>query len=204
MKCLIPRCKAEVVVSRKPRNGLLPPPLDLCGPHQNRYRKAYREHFQPMFDRLSKKRRRVVNGRPAPSRPEDVVAAWASGSSREKSWQATWLQMVDLELLNEGMGGQKGTWEKRDGVEVWVPEGSTPRPSYPGYARLPSGSLPEEAYPEGQAAIAKRNAEQRRLEQQLAADAAEYQRGRRMELELELKTKRLVEQRAAFKKAKKA
>jgi hypothetical protein len=112
------------------------------------------------------------------------------------------MQMIDLELLNSGQGGQKGRWETVDGLEVWVPESGarpTPRPSYPGYPQK-RAELPEHATREGQARIAKREAEQQLLEQRLAAETAEFHRGQRMVLELELKTKRATE---AMRKAKK-
>jgi hypothetical protein len=72
---------------------------------------------------------------------------------------------------------------------------SPPKP-YPGYT-LPPIVLPEHATRAGQAAIAKRNREQAALEAQLKSDVEEYARGRRMELELELRTKRETEKRKA-------
>jgi len=64
-----------------------------------------------------------------------------------------------------------------------------PKP-YPGYT-LPKIKLPEEATRLGQVQIAVRDMEQAALELQLVQDIAEYSRGRRMELEHELKMKRI-------------
>jgi hypothetical protein len=175
----------------------MPPELRLCDSHGKRYVKDWRIHFMPVITKLSKKwlvRRGIAQGR-----TEDVLRA-LSDEMHTASWQATWVQMVDLELLNQGHGGQRGRWETVDGAEVWVPEGEPkPRPSYPGYPRKAPERLPEAAYPEGQRAIAKRVAEQQLLEQRLAAETEAFQRGQRQVLELELKTKRATE---AMRKAK--
>jgi hypothetical protein len=109
------------------------------------------------------------------------------------TFMSTWIQMVDAELLNSGVGAQKGVMSV-DGV--WVPEGTeAPRPSYPGYTPRKAGPLPEHATKAGQAAIAKRQAEQELLERKLAAETAEFNRGQRQVLELELKTRRAAEAR---------
>lgn len=206
MKCSVPRCKEEAVVPRKPRRELTPPELDLCKVHRDRYVRDYRRHFQPMLDALKKKppQRRVVRGRKPVHAPEALVQAWASSSSaREQSWLATWLQMIDNEILNNPLskffGAEKGKWS--DDGKTWIPEGSAaPRPSaYPGYVTKPRDPLPEHATRAGQAAIAKRAAEQDLLERRLAAEIADFQRGQRQVLELELKVKREAELRAAQK-----
>ncbi len=102
---------------------------------------------------------------------------------RYASWVATWLQQVDEELLNE----------------LSLPPERT-KPSYPGYS-LPPVVLPEEATRAGQTAIATRGNEQAALEAQLKADISDYARGRRMELEHELKMKRIEAERASKGKA---
>lgn len=94
-------------------------------------------------------------------------------SVQVESWRATWMQMVDAELLN---------------AKSAAPE---PSKGYSNYASRPV-NLPESATKAGQAALDKRAKEQNKLEAQLALDVADYARGRRMELELELKTKRAV------------
>jgi hypothetical protein len=125
----------------------------------------------------------------------------ALGPAQQRSWQATWLQMVDLELLNVGIGAQRGDWKMIDGVDVWVPIGTEPRPSqpasYPHYSARPPGPLPEHATKAGQAAIAKRLAEQELLERKLAAEISDFSRGQRQVLELELKVKRATEAKKA-------
>lgn len=207
MKCLVPRCKAEAVDPPRDRKNFQVPPLPLCGEHQKRYRKEYHRHFDPIIRGLSKRWKvgiEVVKGR-----VHDVFDESAK-ASRLMSWQATWVQMVDLELLNSGnaLGTQKGRWQTIDGEEVWVPDGSTPRPSAP-RPSAPPGSvkeryarLPEEATDAGKAAIAKRQAEENLLEQRLRHETAEFAKGQRQVLELELKMKREAERRRALKKAK--
>jgi hypothetical protein len=138
--------------------------LKFCEPHQDRYLKAERRRLR---------------------------AAKSMSAPHAATFISTWVQMVDAELLNSGVGAQSF-----DGV--WVPEGTEPpRPSYPGYTPRKAGPLPEHATRAGQAAIAKRAAERDLLERKLAAETADFNRGQRQVLELELKTKRAAETKKA-------
>lgn len=202
MKCTVFRCNREPVAPPRPKNGFLQPPrLELCGEHQVRYRKDYTKHFGPLVDRLAK--RWMVSRGVAQSRAQAVVDELLS-ENRVRNWQAHWLQMIDLELLNAGHGGHRVKWD--DALGAYVPEGSEPRPSAPSAVReyLKPTQLPEHATREGQVAIQKRAAEEALLESQLKAQTEEFARGQRAVLTQELKVKREVElRRAAAKKAEK-
>lgn len=189
MKCSIPRCakasedlppllhtmskRYDTAQRRAKRVGrFLPPELPLCRVHGARQRADFWYHCGKLKRAL--------------------------GPAQQRSWQATWIQVIDLELLHSGEGAQsqKGDWKMVDGVDVWVPAGSeAPRPSYPGYAVKKADPLPEHATRAGKAAIAKRIAEQELLERRLAAETADFNRGQRQVLELELKVKRETEAR---------
>lgn len=172
MFCQVARCgKHAVAVVWK---NIVP--LDLCEEHGERYRKEYRKHFSPMVDLLSQKW--MVQWSAASGRLTDVAEALrqCGAPSFVVSWQSSWLQMVEAEVLNDG----------HDQVGVKPPSVSSY--SKPGKPL----ALPEHATRAGQAAIARRRTEDDELEKKLQADATEYQRGRRMELELELRTKRRV------------
>lgn len=201
MSCAVPRCGKDVspVVKRKGR--LAAPPMDLCAEHRSRYEREYRRHYAQLIAHLE--RQWKVGRKTARERADAVIDA-LSQLAHVKSWQNTWLQMVDLELLHAGHGGGQRVRETKDG---YVPEvdSNAPRPSVTGITPVPAArtALPERATRDGQAAIAKREAEQQLLERRLAADRAEFDRGRRMELELELKTKRAVEIREAAKRTQK-
>lgn len=178
MKCTIPRCGEQSEGASERDQKHVPPPLALCTPHQNRYRNDYRLHCSSFRQ--------------------------SHTEAQARSWQATWIQMVDLEMLNVGIGAQRGEWATVDGVDVWVPEGTAaPNASYPHYKARKPDPLPEHAYRSGQAAIAKREAEQQLLERKLAAETQEFNRGQRQVLELELKTKRATESRARDARTKK-
>lgn len=188
MKCSVPRCPEQVVApSTGRRKGrLVPPALDLCKDHRRRFEREYDHHYAPAVDELKKRWKsshKVTQERLA------AVCEALVNAGHVKSWMSTWLQMVDLEMLNAGNGTQEGLLL------------SPPKPSV-SITPVKRTDLPEHATREGQAAIQKREAEQQLLEKKLAADRAEYERGRRMELELELKTKREAELRAAVKRAK--
>lgn len=87
-----------------------------------------------------------------------------------ESWFATWVQMVDLEMQNE----------------LKAP----PEPAKSSYFTYPKVTVPAHATKAGQAALKIQAKEQDLLESQLAMDVADYARGRRMELEYELREKR--------------
>lgn len=204
MKCTIFRCSREGVAPPKPKKGLLlPPPLELCGEHQLRYRKEYTQHFKPLVSRLAK--RWLTSNGLAQSRAEAVVEE-LQGLDRLRNWQAHWLQMIDLELLNAGHGGQQGDLKVIDGQEVWVPKGEEPRPSAPSAVReyLKPTTLPPNATRAGQAQLRRIAAEDALLEQQLRAQTEEFVTGQRAVLTQELKLKREVALRTAVaaKKAK--
>lgn len=147
---MVASCRVAATESKP--SGPSSAPIPLCPPHRVRYGKAYARHWHQK--------------------------SHLGDEKRYASWVATWLQQMDLELINE---------------YVLPPE--RPRP-YPGYD-LPPIVLPEEATRPGQTAIAKRNKEQAAMERQLAQDIADYSRGRRMELEHELKMKRIEAQKEA-------
>lgn len=86
------------------------------------------------------------------------------------SWLATWIQMVDLELQN-----------------ALVAPPAPPKSSYFTYPKI---SLPLVATKAGQVQVKRELKEMDLLEAQLALDVVEYTRGRRMELEYELREKR--------------
>lgn len=201
MSCAVSRCGKDVspVVKRKGR--LAAPLINLCGEHRPRYEREYRRHYVQLIAHLE--RQWKVGRKTARERADAVIDA-LSQLAHVKSWQNTWLMMVDMELLHAGHGGGQRVRETKEG---YVPEvdPNAPRPSVVGITPVPAMRTPppESATRAGQAAIAKREAEQQLLERQLAADRAEYDRGRRMELELELKTKRATEQlREAARRAK--
>lgn len=197
MKCSVFRCPSAAVDYfvgiRKGR--LHPPEVPLCAAHGKRYAEEFHRHFSPMVARLS--RRWQIARRQTLARVEAVLSEM-DREMRRRSWQATWLQMVDLELLNSGEGllvtkgrmGANGEF-MADGAEV------PPRPSA---TRL---ALPEHATRAGQAAIAARAADAAQVERQLAADVDAYAKGRRMELEYELREQHRQEAAArARQKAK--
>lgn len=208
MKCILFRCPREAVAAPAATKKLIRPPLmDLCAEHQRRYQRDYTKHFKPLVMKLAK--RWLTGNGVAQSRAEAVVEE-LQDEGHLKSWQAHWMQMIDLELLNagHGAGGVKGEMKVVDGQEVWVPQAEIqPRPSAPThpsavaeYAR--KTTLPEHATQKGQSAIARRLAEEMLLERRLQAETAEFQRGQRAVLTQELKTKRETELLAAAKKAK--
>lgn len=155
-----------------------------------------------MFKQLAVKTRHPV----ARARAAEVVQAWATnGTARTKSWVATWVQMVDLELLNDPsvkkvLGAQK---VKLSESGEWVPDDGAKPSSFPAYAKKKEGPLPEGATRAGQAAIAKRAAEEEALTKKLHADTVEFARGQRQLLEFELKGRRIAEELAVKKRAKK-
>lgn len=200
MKCAVPRCPIVGVVVPNRRSvdvGPAAPPM--CSAHRDRFIRSFRQHFESMRSKLTKgSKHHVVKARAAA-----LIQAWAvSNNAKIKSWVATWVQMVDLELLNSGsgLGVQKGRLSE---TGEFVPDGAEVRlPSYPSYAKKKEAPLPEHATRAGQAAITKRVAEQELLERRLAAESADFIKGQRQVLELELKTKRAAELRASAKRAK--
>lgn len=189
MKCSVFRCPIEASTAAlrpvRSRNAPRSPPivipeLDLCTDHQKRYQSDYVRHFGPLVDNLARKW--MVQRGVAKTRVDDVITELTS-EGRMRTWQAHWLQMIDLELQHSG----KGLYAS----EVKEEPKPKPRPSIPAKYAL----LPEHATPEGQMAIAKRAAEEQLLEQRLARETAEFAAGQRQVLQQELKVRREVEAR---------
>ncbi len=180
MKCSIPRCEhPPAPPARKRKWHLIAPQLDLCEAHGLRYAKEFNRHFEPLVSKLS--RRWKVQPKIAQERMDAVLQELAA-SGTLRSWQSTWIQMVDDEILN-----------------------SLKEPSEPPKSSQPVSPplvLPEHATREGQAAIAKRKVEEDELEHKLKGDIAEFMKGQRQVLELELKTKREAEAREKAKAKK--
>lgn len=187
MKCRVARCPAEALAAapKVKRGGLIPPLLALCAPHAARYAREYDRHFKPIVLRLA--RRWLVRNGIAKDRVGAVLEEMGN-EARLLSWQATWLQMVDLELLQAGgaLGSSK--------VDEGPPK---PKPSVGQRAQLP-----EHATRAGQAAIAARAADAAQVDQQLQADLQAYAKGRRMELEHDLRVQRREEAVARAKQRK--
>lgn len=154
MTCFLPRCFGERTEG------------DFCGSHQAEYQAALKLHFGPLATELQE--RWKIPRSKVWQRIDSVLQS--EHYAHFTSWRATWLQMVDNELLN---------------AMTLPPE--PPKSSY--FKPHPPIVMPQEAYRAGQAKLAANAVERKKLEAQLDSDVADYRRGRRMELELELKTK---------------
>mgnify|MGYP001314917146 CR=1 FL=1 len=142
-----------------------------CGQESTEAQKCLLKLCKPHQDRYLKAERRRLS------------AAKSMSAASAVTFVSTWVQMVDLELFNS--------------IVAPPPEPRPSSPSYPGYAPRKIDPLPEQATRAGQVAIAKREAEQQLLERQLAAETADFNRGQRQVLEVELKVRRATEAKKA-------